>query len=411
MLSSKQQEYLNHCNHRWNIKIGATGSGKSWLDYAYVIPQRIRKLKRQGAVVILGNTQGTAKRNILEPMQEIYGGKLVTEVNSDNYCKILGQRVYVLGADNRKHIDRIRGMTIEYAYGDEMTTWNEGVFQMLKSRLRCEHSFFDGTGNPEAPTNYLKAFLDSGADIFCQKSTIFDNPFLPEQFVKDLCREYEGTVYYPRYILGEWTRAEGLIYPMYENAEIDDLPDDFAEYVLSMDYGTKNAFAVILWAKSGNTWYGIDEYYYSGRDTGRQKADDEYADDMDRFTDWLYEKDENGHSIMNRKIETIIDPSAASFKAMLQKRGRYRVRDADNDVLNGIRDVATSMNRGKIKISKGLKNWAKEVAGYTWDEKEGKEFPIQVNDHLMDAMRYFVYTKKVAKEKRNADISRFAYSW
>lgn len=411
MLSSKQQEYLKNCNHRWNIKIGATGSGKSWLDYAYVIPKRMMALKGQGASVILGNTQGTAIRNILEPMRELHGETLVTEVNSRNWCRIYGRKVYVLGADNKTHINRIRGMTIEYAYGDEMTTWNEGVFQMLKSRLRCEHSFFDGTGNPEAPTNYLKTFLDSGADIFCQKSTIFDNPFLPKQFVDDLCAEYEGTVYYPRYILGEWTRAEGLIYPMYENAITDDLPKEFGEYVLSIDYGTQNAFAGLLWGLSNGIWYAIDEYYYSGRQTGRQKADDEYANDLDNFTERLFAKDQNGNQIINRKLETIIDPSAASFKVMLQKRDRYKVRDADNDVLNGIRNVATCMNRGKIKVHKGLKNWTKEVAGYTWDEKDGKEFPIQVNDHLMDAMRYFVHTKRIAKEKRHADVSRFSYSW
>lgn len=357
-------------------------------------------LKGQGSCVILGNTQGTARRNILEPMRELYGSDLVTDVSSQNWCRIFGQKVYVLGADNKKHIDRIRGMTIEYAYGDEMTTWNEGVFQMLKSRLRCEHSYFDGTGNPEAPTNYLKQFLDSNADIYCQKSTIFDNPFLPEQFVKDLCNEYEGTVYYPRYILGEWTRAEGLIYPMYEDAIIDDLSDDYSDYSISIDYGTQNAFAAILWAYNGTEWHGIAEYYYSGKKSGIQKADDEYANDLDKFTDWLYEEDENGHKIMNRKLETIIDPSAASFKAMLQKRGRYRVRDADNDVLNGIRETATCMNKGLIKIHKSLKNWQKEVAGYTWDENETTERPIKIDDHLMDATRYFVKTKRLAKIKR-----------
>ena len=407
MLSSKQQEYLNNCNHRWNIKIGATGSGKSWLDYAYVIPKRMLALKNQGACVILGNTQGTAKRNILEPMRELHGSTLVTEVNSQNWCRIYGHKVYVLGADNKKHIDRIRGMSIEYAYGDEMTTWNEGVFQMLKSRLRCEHSFFDGTGNPEAPTNYLKHFLDSGADIYCQKSTIFDNPFLPKQFVEDLCNEYEGTVYYPRYILGEWTRAEGLIYPMYEEAIINDLSEVYIEYVMSIDYGTQNAFSAGLWGHNGTEWHRIDEYYYSGRDTGRQKADDEYANDLDRFTDWLFEKDQYGHSRLNRKLEVIIDPSAASFKAMLQKRGRYKVRDADNDVLNGIRNVATCMNRGKIKVHKSCKNWIKEVAGYTWDDK-GTDTPIKENDHAMDDTRYFVNTKRIAKEKRYGDISGLA---
>ena len=409
MLSSKQQEYLQNCNHRWNIKIGATGSGKSWLDYAYVIPKRMMALKGQGASVILGNTQGTAIRHILEPMRELHGETLVTEVNSRNWCRIYGRKVYVLGADNKTHINRLRGMTIEYAYGDEMTTWNEGVFQMLKSRLRCEHSFFDGTGNPEAPTNYLKTFLDSGADIFCQKSTIFDNPFLPKQFVDDLCAEYEGTVYYPRYILGEWTRAEGLIYPMYEDAIIDDLSEDYSEYVLSVDYGTQNAFSAGLWARTGEVWHRIDEYYYSGRETGIQKADDEYADDLDKFTGWLFEEDENGYTKLGerRKLEVIIDPSAASFKAMLQKRGRYKVHDADNDVLNGIRNVATCLNRGKIKVHRSCKNWVKEVAGYTWDDK-ATDTPIKENDHAMDDTRYFVNTKRIAKEKRHAHLSRFA---
>ena len=409
MLSSKQQEYLQNCNHRWNIKIGATGSGKSWLDYACVIPKRMMALKGQGASVILGNTQGTAIRNILEPMRELHGETLVTEVNSRNWCRIYGRKVYVLGADNKTHVNRIRGMTIEYAYGDEMTTWNEGVFQMLKSRLRCEHSFFDGTGNPEAPTNYLKAFLDSGADIFCQKSTIFDNPFLPKQFVDDLCAEYEGTVYYPRYILGEWTRAEGLIYPMYEDAIIDDLSKDYSEYVLSVDYGTQNAFSAGLWARTGEVWHRIDEYYYSGRETGIQKADDEYADDLDEFTEWLFELDENGYTKLGdrRKLEVIIDPSAASFKAMLQKRGRYKVHDADNDVLNGIRNVATCLNRDKIKVHRSCKNWIKEVAGYTWDDK-ATDTPIKENDHAMDDTRYFVNTKRIAKEKRHAHLSRFA---
>lgn len=373
--------------------MSATGSGKTWLDYAYVIPKRIIALKGEGAAVILGNTQGTVKRNVLEPMQNYHGNILVTDVNSDNYCKIYGRRVYVLGADNKKHIDRIRGMTIEYAYGDEVPTWNEGVFEMLKSRLRCEHSYFDGTGNPEAPTNYLKAFIDSDADIFCQTSTIFDNPYLPKDFVNNLCKEYEGTVYYPRYILGEWTQAEGLIYPMYESVVVSELPKEYTEYSMSIDYGTQNAFAAIIWGNNNGTWYAIDEYYHSGRDTGRQKADDDYADDMDKFTEWLFETGK----LASGKLETIIDPSATSFIVMLKKRGKYKIRKADNDVLNGIRETATAMNLGLIKISDKMRNWKKEVAGYTWDEKK-EEFPIQHDDHLQDSVRYFCMTKKLVRK-------------
>ena len=218
-LSSKQQEYLQRCDHRWNIKIGATGSGKSWLDYAVVIPKRLLAMQGQGAALILGNTQGTVNRNILEPMREIWGSQLVGRIISgDNYANsanIFGRRVYVLGADKQTSVTKIQGMTVEYAYGDEMTTWAEPVFQMLKSRLRCEHSFFDGTANPDSAHHYLKRFIDSDADVYCQTTTIDDNPFLPPEFVEQLKKEYSGTVYYKRFILGQWAAAEGACFPLF----------------------------------------------------------------------------------------------------------------------------------------------------------------------------------------------------
>lgn len=205
-----------NCSHRWNIKIGATGSGKSFIDYAVVIPKRLLALKGQGAALMLGNTQGTLNRNILEPMRDIWGDKLVGRIISgENYAIVFGKKVYVLGADKQTSVTKIQGMTVEYAYGDEMTTWAEPVFQMLKSRLRCEHSAFDGTANPDSAHHYIKKFIDSDADVFCQTSTIDDNPFLPPEFVEQLKKEYSGTVYYKRFILGQWAAAEGACYPLF----------------------------------------------------------------------------------------------------------------------------------------------------------------------------------------------------
>lgn len=215
-LSSKQQEYLQRCDHRWNIKIGATGSGKSWLDYAVTIPKRLTCMKGQGAALMLGNTQGTVNRNIIEPMRDIWGEQLVGRIISgENYAMIFGQKVYVLGADKQTSVSKIQGMTVEYAYGDEMTTWAQPVFEMLKSRLRCAHSAFDGTANPDSAHHYLKRFIDSDADIYCQTSVIDDNPFLPAEFIEQLKKEYAGTVYYKRFILGQWAAAEGACYPLF----------------------------------------------------------------------------------------------------------------------------------------------------------------------------------------------------
>jgi PBSX family phage terminase large subunit len=270
---------------------------------------------------------------------------------------------------------------------------------MLKSRLRCEHSIFDGTANPESPQHFIKSFIDSDADIYCQTSTIYDNPFLPKQFVAELEKEYAGTVYYKRYIMGEWAAATGLIYPMYEEAlltpDFRDLRDVFTEYALSIDYGTQNAFAAILWGKYDGVWYAFDEYYYSGRDTGVQKTDEEYGEDIDEFTDQVRNKLRTGE-----KLTTIIDPSAASFIALLRKRNGYKVRKADNAVEDGIRETATSMKTGKIKFYPCCKNWKKEAASYAWDENETKDKPIKVDDHLQDAVRYFVKTMRIAKPRR-----------
>lgn len=218
-LTKLQKEYLLSCNHRWNIKTGATGSGKSWIDYAYVIPKRIICTRGEGAIVLMGNTRGTLSRNVLDPMRDIWGEALVSGVRADSTADLFGKRVHVLGADNKKHVARIQGMTIEYGYGDEITTWAEEVFQMLKSRLRCNHSRFDGTCNPDNPNHWFKKFLDSESlDIFCQKSTIDDNPHLPIAFIENLKREYMGTVYYQRYILGEWAVADGIIYQQFADS-------------------------------------------------------------------------------------------------------------------------------------------------------------------------------------------------
>lgn len=213
-LTEKQQEYLNRCTHRWNIKCGATGSGKSFLDFSTTIPLRLQHMRGEGLAMLIGNTRGTLNRNILEPMREIWPG-LVGEIRSDNTVEIFGRKCYALGADNVKHVNRLRGSTIEYCYGDEITTWSKDVFDMLKSRLRCKHSKFDGTCNPDSPTHWFYEFLQSNADIYQQAYTIDDNPTLPPEFVENLKKEYQGTVLYDRYINGLWVASEGALFTIY----------------------------------------------------------------------------------------------------------------------------------------------------------------------------------------------------
>lgn len=256
-LSDKQKEFIRNANCRFNIKTGATRSGKTYLDILYTIPSRIReRTGKDGLNVILGVTNSTIERNILQPLRELYGDKLVGTINSHNVAKLFGEDVYCLGAEKVSQVSKIRGASIKYCYCDELAEYNQEVFELLKSRLDKEYSVLDGALNPESPTHWLKQFLDSDADIYCQTYTIFDNPFLPKKFVENLCKEYEGTVYYNRYILGQWCNAEGLIYTRFANEPTKyvwnkrkadgtyDLPAGIT--VIGIDYGgTKSGQAFV----------------------------------------------------------------------------------------------------------------------------------------------------------------------
>lgn len=243
VFSPMQREFWRSANHRWNIKTGATRSGKTYQDY-FLIPKRLLSVEgKEGLNVILGNTRETIRRNILLPMQNMYGAEYVGNLRVDNSCDMFGQKVFCLGADNANRVDKVRGSSIKYCYGDEITTWNPDVFDMLKSRLDKPYSIFDGTCNPASPYHWFKQFLDSNADIYQQAYTIDDNPFLDPAFVANLKKEYSGTVLYDRYILGLWVAAEGIIYrPFADSPEkfiVDDLPDSqrIRSAVIGVDFG------------------------------------------------------------------------------------------------------------------------------------------------------------------------------
>ena len=277
-------------------------------------------------------------------------------------------------------------MTIEYGYGDEMTTWDEAVFQMLKTRLRCPHSHFDGTANPDSQEHFLKKFIDDPkVDIFCQTSTIDDNPFLPAEFVANLKHELAGTVYYDRFILGKWCNAAGLVYPFFsvnqdaylfhgDTSRID------GQFYVSIDYGTHNPCSMGLWVIHDGKALRIRESYFDSRKQRVQRTDEEHYAELERLTKGYY-------------IQAVcVDPSAASFIETIRRHGKYMVIPADNDVLNGIRCVASLMQAGLLTIHESCESSRREFGVYSWDDKAKEDRVIKENDHAMDDIRYFCYT-------------------
>ena len=253
LTSPKQDEFIRNAHHRYNIKVGARRCGKTYLDNLWTIPSRIlERSGKDGLYLILGVTNGTIERNVLQPLRQIYGKKMVGTINSNNIAKLFGEEVYCLGAEKISQVSKIQGTSIKYCYGDEVAKWNQEVFVMLQASLDKPYSMFDGALNPENQSHWLKKdFLDKveekGLDVYVQHYTIFDNPFLSKEFVDNLCKEYEGTVFYDRLILGQWKNAEGIIYKQFADnpsqfikaKAIDDKgnPINFMIISIGIDYG------------------------------------------------------------------------------------------------------------------------------------------------------------------------------
>ena len=263
----------------------------------------------------------------------------------------------------------------------------ESFVNQATARCSVDGSKYWFNCNPDGPYHWFKVNWIDKAE---EKKLVYlhfmmdDNLSLSERIKARYRSKYSG-VFYKRYILGLWVAAEGIIYDMFDTAKhvIDKTTVSIGQKYVSVDYGTQNATVFLLWEKNQKgQWVCKKEYYYSGRDEDSQKTDGEYANDMEKFTDGL-------------EIERIIiDPSAASFIAELKKRG-FRIKKANNDVLDGIRFVGNMLNLGMILFHESCQETIKEFASYIWDDKaleRGEDKPVKQHDHCMDAVRYFAYT-------------------
>lgn len=398
--SSKQLTYWREANHRWNVKSGATRSGKTYMDY-FLVPRRLLAVKgKEGLSVILGNTRETIRRNIIIPMQTLYGIKRVGNIRADNSCMMFGEQVFCLGADNANHVDRLRGSSIKYCYGDEVTTWNAEVFDMLKSRLDKPYSVFDGTCNPDNPRHWFKAFLDSDADIYQQAYSLDDNPFLDEAFVENLKKEYAGTVYYNRYILGQWAAAEGVIYKAFaDNPQryiiADDLTDqDNAQHieirnaVIGVDFGggtSAHAFCCVGFTAGYRQMIILDEYREQDALTP-----DKLASDFCDFVTNCKRRWNVTDCYCDSAEQTLINGLRT---AAAKERIGINIGNALKKPINDrIRCLCLLMGADRFKIAAHCKHTIDAIRSAVWDSRKMTE-DVRLDDGKMnidslDSMEY-----------------------
>lgn len=406
-----------------NIWEGSVRSSKTvgslirWAQYVRTAPA--------GPLLLTGKTERTARRNIIDPLTDMLGPRRCRYNVGTGELMMLDRKIYVVGANDERAQDKIRGLTLAGAYVDEVSTLPESFFQMLLTRFSVEGAQLFGTTNPEGPRHWLKVnWLDRACLWLRGDGTIAtrpledeglsgtgpmrlhrfsfrltDNPYLPPGYVDMVLRQYTG-LWRRRFIDGEWVAADGVIYDQFDHDRhvVDTLPPILKWIGVGVDYGTSAPFAaLLLGAGADNRLYVCGEYRYESAVHRRTKTDAEYSAELSAWLDTFpvpgITTGEQIYGVHPRW--TAVDPSALSFVTQLYRDGRLTPTPADNAVVDGIRQVAMLIAQDRLRVHSSCTGLLTELPGYVWDVKataEGFDKPLKADDHSMDSLRYIVKT-------------------
>ena len=337
-----------------------------------------------------GKTIRSLRRNVIAPIMPTLSqmGFTCKEKLSQNVIEIsrgpIKNTIYLFGGKDESSASLIQGITLSGILFDEVALMPKSFVEQAIARCSVNGSKFWFNCNPEYPQHW---FYQEWILQKKQKNALYlhftmnDNPSLTSKMIKRYEGLYSGT-FYDRFIKGKWIAAEGVVYPLMANKDaFIDVPEcEFNRFSISCDYGTVNPSSFGLWGENNGVWYRICEYYYDSRREGISKTDEEHYKSLCDLAG-------------DRVIEYVtVDPSAASFIAVINKHKRFKVIKAKNNVVDGIRMVSTALKNGDIKICNTCKDSIREFGLYRWETSLCKDTPIKENDHAMDDIRYFVTT-------------------
>ncbi len=383
---------------------GSVSAGKT-IASLFALLLAIRDAPRNGLIVIIGKTLATVHQNVFFNLQDpkIFG----TLANQVQYTRgatsgrILGREVLVMGANDKRAEEKVRGATAALIYVDEATILpDEAFFNMLVTRLRIPGARMLATTNPGARNHWLRInWMLRPAEVEMQVFSfrMSDNPSLTPEYMASMERTFTG-VFYQRFILGMWTNAEGAIYDMWmpEKHVIPwmDLPEMHQLVGVGIDYGTQHASsAIMLGLGVDRRLYLVDEWRQDPSKPPHLNLTDVQQSQMIKA--WLTQS--HLPYLTGLKPQWLVcDPAPRHFREQLYNDGVV-TQAADNEVAGGIRTVASLLGQGKLLVADRCHGFIEEIPGYVWDAKvaeRGEDKPVKEKDDSMDAARYIVHSTR-----------------
>ncbi len=337
---------------------------------------------------LCGKTIRSVRRNLLTellPVLRELGFRAEDRVSQNMVILRCGKRrnrFYLFGGRDEASASLIQGMTLAGVLLDEVALMPRSFVEQAMARCSVEGAKFWFNCNPEAPGHWFyREWIEKREErnALYLHFTMEDNPSLSAE-TKNRYKQLFSGVFYQRFVEGKWVAAQGLVYPFAEALLCEKPQGEWEDWAVSCDYGTVNPASFGLWGLQKGCWYRVDEYYYDSRATGEQRTDEEHYRALEQLC--------GGKKV--RRV--VVDPSAASFLAVIRRHGRFQAVPAKNDVLDGIRQVGAALKEGRVRVCKNCTDTAREFSLYRWKDDLARDAPVKENDHAMDDIRYFVST-------------------
>ena len=354
---------------RINILVGAVRSGKTWISlvlwafYVATMPQ-------DAAYLMVGKTLTSLRRNCLDLLQALVGARNFQYSIPSKEGRLFGRLIYLEGVNDSRAESKIRGMTLQGAYCDELTLFSKDFFVMLLSRLSLPGAKLIGTTNPDTPHHWLMDEYikrQDELDMLVMPFSIEDNTFLDAEYVESLKREYTG-VFYDRFIRGLWVAAEGVIYQQFaDNPEkyIITEPLQIALGTIGVDFGgngSATTFCLTGLPRGLGQVVILDEYYKKGI-----QSPSELERDFIMFAERNLAKFHIAEVYCDSAEQTLIQ----GLKIAVQREGLpLRIRNAEKGPINDrIRFYTSMMAQGRFLIMDHCKHTIDALQSAVWDSK------------------------------------------
>ncbi len=367
-------------SHRWEVYMGSAGSSKSYFITQKLIlracKEKIRILVCRRYATTIRNTCFAQFKEILEKWKLLPLHVKVRETDF-NIKFPNGSEIIFTGLDEETKLLSLTN--IGTIFIEEAFEVPKPIVEQLNLRLRgrTENQQIIMAFNPISKNHWLYDFCEVNppSSFLYTHSTYKDNPFLNEEYVKELEEmKLRNPARYKVYGLGEWgVNVDGLIFSNWRVEDFDNSTLN-GELLVGLDFGFINDISAIV----ASIICEEEKRIYIFKTYGaRGKTNSELAAIIKDL----------GFS----KSVIIADSAEPKSIEEIKREGIARIRNSTkgkDSIIHGIQ----KLQNYEIIVHPSCGGLIEEFENYTWEKDKNTGLftnkPIDSFNHYIDALRY-----------------------